>query len=332
MLLRFFKGTAPGVIFMIAVTFIGVWLTAFLHPATTNHYSFCEYQMPLYEAFTSVAGPGHIFTSSLSFAITALLLFLLVNFNTTVFFINVRTFLPAFIFIVIVAIFPEYKMMNPAIPASLIFMVALKRIMAGYQTKGIAYNYFDAGILISTGSLIYVNLIWFGVIIIIGIVILRTVNISEIALALLGLITPYLITYGLYYVLGHTPNDFLSLVYNNLAIEHEGYIFQRLTIVTLIFVAILVIMSIGYLIMVLNSKKIKSRKTFTLLIWVFIISVAVYFLVPSVSVEMIWISGVPVSYFLAHYFILTRKKLVSEIFFTLLFVLVLLIQALYIFL
>ena len=203
---------------------------------------------------------------------------------------------------------------------------------SGFQTKGIAYNFFDAGILISTGSLIYVNLIWFGVIIIIGIVILRTVNISEIALALLGLITPYLITYGLYYVLGHTPNDFLSLVYNNLTIEHEGYIFQRLIIVTLIFVAILVIMSIGYLIMVLNSKKIKSRKTFTLLIWVFIISVAVYFLVPSVSVEMIWISGVPVSYFLAHYFILTRKKLVSEIFFTLLFVLVLLIQALYIFL
>jgi len=317
---------------MIAVTFIGVWLTPFLHQATTNHYSSYEYQMPLYEVFTSVTGPGHILSSSLSFAITALLLFLLVNFNTTVFFINVRTFLPALIFIVIVAIFPEYQMMNPAIPASLIFMVALKRIMAGYHTKGIAYNFFDAGILISTGSLIYVNLIWFGVIIIIGIVILRTVNISEIALALLGLITPYLITYGLYYVLGHAPDDFLSLVYNSLTIEHEGYIFQRLTIVTLIFAAILVIMSIGYLIMVLNSKKIKSRKTFTLLIWVFIISVAVYFLVPSVSVEMIWISGIPVSYFLAHYFILTRKKLVSELFFTILFVLVLLIQALYVFL
>jgi hypothetical protein len=317
---------------MIAVTFIGVWLTPFLHPATTNHYSSYEYQMPLYEVFTSVTGSGHILSSSLSFAMTALLLFLLVDFNTTVFFINVRTFLPALVFIVIVAIFPEYQMMNPAIPASLILMLALKRIMAGYQTKGIAYNFFDAGILISTGSLIYANLIWFGVIIIIGIVILRTVNISEIALALLGLITPYLITYGLYYVLGYAPDDFLSLIYYSLTIEQEGYIFQRLTIVTLIFEAIFVIMSIGYLIMVLNSKKIKSRKTFTLLIWVFIISVAVYFLVPSVSVEMIWISGIPVSYFLAHYFILTRKKLVSELFFTILFVLVLLIQALYVFL
>ena len=332
MLLRFFKGTGPGVLFLIAVTFIGVWLNTFFHPATVNHYSSYEYQMPLYEVFTNITGPGHILASSLSFAITAFLLFLIVNFNTTVFFINVRTFLPALIFIFIVAIFPEYQMLNPAIPASLIFMVALKRIMAGYHTQGIAYSFFDAGILIGTGSLIYANLIWFGVIIIIGIVILRTVNISEIALALLGLITPYLITFGLYYVLGHAPDDLLSLIYYNLIIEQEAYIFQRLTIVTLIYEAIIVIMSIGFLIMLRNSKKIKSRKTFSLLIWVFIISVAVYFLVPSVSVEMIWISGIPVSYFLAHYFILTRKKLVSEIFFSLFFVLVLLIQALYIFL
>ena len=40
-----------------------------------------------------------------------------------------------------------------------------------------AGNFFDAAILISTGSLFYANLIWFGLLVIIGIALIRTVDI-----------------------------------------------------------------------------------------------------------------------------------------------------------
>ena len=60
-------------------------------------------------------------------------------------------------------------------------MLAVIRIIDGYRKAGIANNFFDAGILISTGSLFYANLIWFGVLVIIGIALIRTVSISEIA-------------------------------------------------------------------------------------------------------------------------------------------------------
>ena len=73
-------------------------------------------------------------------------------------------------------------------------------------------------------------------------------------------------------------------------------------------------MSIAYLFTLLNTKKIKSRKTFSLLIWTFLISVAVYFIMPSVSVEIIWITAIPASYFLTHYFVFMKKKLMPEIF------------------
>jgi hypothetical protein len=76
----------------------------------------------------------------------------------------------------------------------------------------------------------------------------------------------------------------------------------------------------------MNKKKIQARKTFSLLIWLFIISIAVYFLLPSVSVEIVWITGIPISYFLAHYFEFFRKKLVTEIIFSLFFLLIILIQ------
>ena len=90
--------------------------------------------------------------------------------------------------------------MNPVIPASIFLMMAIMRIMDGYHKTGTAYNYFDAGLLISTGSLFYANLIWFGLLVIIGIALLRTGNLKEIVISIFGLLTPYLITFGLYYV------------------------------------------------------------------------------------------------------------------------------------
>ena len=158
MLLRFFKGTSPGVIFLIAVIFITVWISAFFHLSSVAQYSYFEYQMPLYGLLVGILGSGQLLVNLLSFLIATLLVFLIINFNTTLFFINERTFLPALLFIIVIGIFPEYQKLNPAIPASLLFLLALKRIMAGYHKQGIAYNFFDAGILISTGSLFYANL------------------------------------------------------------------------------------------------------------------------------------------------------------------------------
>jgi hypothetical protein len=202
--------------------------------------------------------------------------------------------------------------------------------MDSYRKQGIVYNYFDAGILISTGSLFYANLIWFGLLVIIGIALLRSSNIVEITTSVLGLITPYVITFGVYYVVGKDLRVLISLIEHNLIGKSEAYEFSRLSIVAIISIGIIVIVSIGHLFRLLNTKKIRSRQTFFLLIWGFIISIGVYVFVPSASVEMIWIMIIPVTYFLTHYFVFVRRKLVPEIFFSVIFVLVLLIQIWYI--
>jgi hypothetical protein len=46
---------------------------------------------------------------------------------------------------------------------------------------------------------------------------------------------------------------------------------------------------------------------------------------------MIWITGIPAAYFLAHYYVFARKKLIPEIMFTGLILLILLLQGLNIF-
>jgi hypothetical protein len=285
--------------------------------------------MPLYGLLKLAIYNSHNLGVILSFLIVCLISFLVVNFNTTVFFINERTFLPALIYILLGGFFPDHQLMNPVLPASIFLMLALYRIMDGFHKTGTAYNYFDAAVLISIGSLFYVNLIWFGLLVIIGIAIMRTWNLNEIVISIIGLLTPWFITFGLYYVIGKDVHGLMKLIGDNLFTRAIYYPFPKLTIVALIFSGALMVVSLVHLIKLMNTKKIKSRKTFSLLIWSFIIAVIVYFAVPSVSIEITWLMGIPVSYFLTHYFVFVKKKLVPEILFSLFIIYILFIQIWY---
>jgi hypothetical protein len=329
MLLRIFKGTGPGVILLIFVTLVGVWLSAIMHPPVNLTVLYETKPMPLYGILKIIINNHQGFGVILTFLMVSVLSVLLVTFNTSVFFINERTFLPALFYVLIGGIFPEYQLLNPVLPAAIFLLLSFIRIMDGYHITGTAYNYFDAGILIGTGSLFYANLIWFGVLLIIAIILIRTGNLKELVISLAGLLTPYLITFGIYYVAGKDVGSLMRLFSDNLFTPSVGYQFTRLTYAALIFFSVVILISIIQLFKYMNSKKIKSRKTFSLLIWTFLISLFTYILVPSVSVEMICLTCIPVSYFIAQYFILVKKKMIPEILFLLIFVFVVLIQVLH---
>ena len=61
----------------------------------------------------------------LSFLMVSLMAFLLVNFNTTVFFIHERTFLPALFYVLLGGFFPDHQLLNPVLPASIFLMLAI---------------------------------------------------------------------------------------------------------------------------------------------------------------------------------------------------------------
>ncbi|MCJ7446609.1 MAG: DUF6427 family protein [Bacteroidales bacterium] len=330
MLLRIFKGTRPLVISLIIITVGAVWISAFLNPQNPGSFQYETSPMPLYGLVKSIIGDGALPGVIFSFLLFSLLIYLLVNFNTTLFFINERTFLPAVIYVLISGLFPQNQLLNPVLPAAIFLMLAIIRIMGAYRKPGTAFNFFDAGLLISIGSFFYCNLIWFALLLFAGIALLRTINFNEIALSFLGIITPYVITTGLYYVIGKDIGALFTDVKINLFGESSGYYFSRLTIVVLIFCGLMILVSLAYLITRINIQKIKSRKTFYLLLWAFSISLALYIILPSVSVEMVWITGIAASYILAHYFVFVKKKLLPEIIFTVFFMLILLVQLLYI--
>jgi hypothetical protein len=326
MFLRLFKGAGPGVLLLIIITLVAVWIGAFLDPTAVTFSDYETNPMPLYALLKLAIGNNALTGVVFSFLLVSLISFLLVNFNTSEVFISERTFLPALFYILVIGLFPGYQILNPVLPASLFLLLALKRIIKSYHKPGIAYNFFDAGILISTGSLFYADLLWFGLIIIIGISLIRTGNFIEITTSIIGLLTPYVLAFGIFYVSGKGAGALLTVLKSNLLGISSGFLFHGFTLVALILASVIVAGSVIYLLGLMNTKKIKSRITFNLLIWIFIISVGIYIILPSVSAEIVWIIAIPVSYFQAHYFVYNKNKLMPGILFSLFFILVLVLQ------
>ena len=326
MFLRFFKGTVPIVILMIAIIFIAAWIPVFFSKSIIQNNVSYDNPMPLFGLLEYLSASRVWISNVVAALICAVLAFLITHLNTTHLFLNERTFVPSLIFILIIALFPQYQSLNPVLPASLFIVFALKRMLESYHMKGVAYNFFDAGILIGIGSLFYANLIWFGVLVFIGIAILRSVNVAEIFISILGLITPYIIMFGLYYLLDYDLNKLYLLIYNNIFTEAAGFSFSKFTIAALTFLSIFAVFSLVQALIFQKTKKIKSRKTFSLLTWMLFIAISVYFFVPSSSLELIWIAGIPLSYFISYYLIFSKRKIFSEILLSLFFLITLLIQ------
>lgn len=326
MFLRRFKGTGPDVVFLVVIITFLVWLRPFLNPDLNSRIVFDGNPMPLFGIIVKIAGQSHFFGIFLTFLMVLLTEFLLVNFNTSQFFISERTFLPALFYGLLSCLVPGQQVLNPALPAAIFLILAIRRIMDSYKIQYTAYSFFDAGLLISTGSLFYINLLWFGFLLIVGILLLRTLNIKEFIISLLGLATPWFIVFGTYYVTGQDVASLATTIKVNLFSQGPGFTLPAISIVLLVIYGIIVLLSIVYLYSVINSKKIKSRKTFRLFSWTFLISAGIYLFIPGVTEEIIWIAGIPVIYFLSHYFVFVRTRLIPEILFLILFVISALIQ------
>jgi len=329
MILKLFKGIGPGVIFLISVSLLLLWMGSFISPAADQDALYDKYPLPLYSLLKTLLGNIPYAGLLFSMIIVSVIAFISVSFNTADFFIHERTFFPAFFYILLSGIFPGYQLLNPVIPASLLLLFAIIRINDVYRKAGTANNFFDAGLLIGTGSLFYGNLIWFLLIILIGIAIFRSFNIIEITTSFIGLLVPWVLTFGYYYIFGKDTGSLIALMKNNIAGLPERYLFSTMEIVVLSVISLVILVSFVYLLMTMNSKKIKSRKTFYLLIWVFLVTVALYAFVPSVSVEIVWILFIPFSYLLTHFFLFFKKGLFREVLFYLLLSQILLMQILH---
>lgn len=329
MLLRKFRQAGPDVMILIVIILLMTWIGAFLHPRLPSAMGYDEMPMPLFGLMLSLTDFSPFFSVLTAFLLALLVAYLLVNFNTREFFISERTFLPAVVFTLMTAIFPEFQFLNPVLPAAVFLILAIRSIVGSYKVHGTAFSFFDAGILIGTGSLFFAPLIWMGFLLVAGVVILRSVMPKEIIISVLGLATPLFIVYGIMYVSGENMHDQLASAEWNLFVREVGYSVKGLKLAIIMAAGMVVLIALAQLVPALNMKKVKSRKTFMLLFWTFIIALGIAVFSRSVSGEIHWLLIIPPSYVITHYFVFSRSRRIPDIVLTVLFLLAAAAQAVY---
>lgn len=307
-----FRGTGPGIILIIFFAALSLWGKA-LFGGGNGFNAFDSGKMIFYGLFGHLTESGSIAGTILAFSLVMVTVALIITFNTRTLFLNERTFLPGFIYILITSLIPDYQYLNPVIPSVILLHLAVMRIAGSYRKNGTAFCYFDAALMIGTGSLFYANLIWYGLILFIGLGLLRSPDVREVIVSVLGLLTPYVFVFGIYYVAGSDLAVLTSAIENSLFGAGIEPSFPRIVIVSLLFVAFTILIAAIHLGSLFSTIKVKARKIFSLQVWVALITIAVYFISPSGNAELLYIFALPSSYMLSNYYIHARgSRIIHE--------------------
>ncbi len=313
-MIKLFRGTGIVPLLLLSLITVALWLQYFIYPPQMIQLPDGD-AMPLWELLFNFLSRFPILAVILSFILMVIMVIVMIRFNTTIFFIPRRTYFPALFFILYYSVFANEMILNPALPAALLIMVGLWRMMAAYRMNGMAFNFFDAAVLISSAGMFYAGSVWFVLLVFTGALILRSPDFREITVTLAGALLPWIILYAIWYLTGGSMSDLTEIIRHNLFDKMPSADWNRTLVILLIVIAVGFLPALLSLIRDMPTQKIKSRKTFELLLWMMVICAAAYAITPSVSVEISAIAAIPVSFIMANYCAFTRRLVITEIMF-----------------
>jgi hypothetical protein len=313
-MIRLFRGTGIGPLLVMILIAVALWIQYFINPPQVILPPGGD-AMPLWDLIFAPLSRFPILAVIISLVLMVIMVMVMIRFNTTLFFIPRRTYFPALFFILYYSAFPAGMILNPALPAALLIMVGIWRMMDAYKVNGMAFNFFDAALFISSAGMFYAGALWFVLLVLTGVLILRSPDFREIIITVAGALLPWIILYAVWYLKGSSMADLTEIIRHNLFDKMPPIFWSRALIILFIVIAVGFLPALLSLIREMPTLKIKSRKTFELLLWMMLICGGAYAFAPSVSVEMNAITVIPVSFIMANYFAFTRRLVTTEILF-----------------
>lgn len=320
-MIRLFRGSGIGPVAVLILAALALWAEYFISPPQLSVASEIV-PMPLWGLLIGSLSASPLLSVILSFLFVLAVVMVMVRFNTSIFFIPRRTFLPGLLFLMLYSVFHSEMVLNPALPASLLILAGTWRMISSYRVNGMTFNFFDAALMISSAGLIYAGSVWFILLVFIGALVLRSPDARELTLAFIGALLPWIVMYAVWYITGGDPGDLSEIIRHNLFDRAPSVYWSRTLIILLIILGISFLPSLIYLARQMPTYKIRSRKTFELFIWTLVVSAAAFILVPAVSVEIMAVASLPLAFISANHLAFTRRTVVAEIIFWLIAVMI----------
>lgn len=324
MILNFFKQTLPQVIIIIIVLAISLWIKSILSVQLTPFY-FESISMPFFSIITNWITGNVLWGRIISFFVLLFTGFYLLQINSKHIVIKQRTYLLSFFYIIIISSVTYIQQLNPGVFAAFCIVFAIDHILSIYHKEQTLDNLFKAGFFVALASLFYAPSIFYFIAIILSIISIRSFNLREWFAAIFGLLTPlFFYTFYFYFV----KNDLYS-AYNlfkiNLFTEVNSISNPMLYIIYGFGILLFMVTGV-YLVKTLSAQKISVRKFHGVFFWFNLVSILIIILIPCVSIEIIFLALIPITFQYTHFFTTTNKKFWPNLLFLLVLVFALLLQ------
>lgn len=320
---KIFNNNNPVVFFLMPLLLVLIWIKSFINGIQLPVDS--SIQMPLFAIFSELTFQKTFLTLLLALGLIIGQIILLIRLNVKYIFIENRSFLPAFLFILISGSFLPLQQLYPALCGNIFLLFAMNKLLSTYKQEKNFSKVFDISFLISIGSLFYFNLVYFLVFIWIAFLILKPFRLGEWLISVLGFVTPYFFMAS-YYYLADKPDGFWGLIKSNFYYKATHFLWNYSYYIFIFFLMFLALISTLYFLQGINVKKIMTRRYYTVLILLVIYSVLPFVFLKSASIELLIVISLPLSFLISYYLVTLRKKWIQELWIVVLLFLLIFIQ------
>ena len=325
MILRVLKSNRSVNYFLFPMLGILFWLNTLLNPQA---YAFFkgENENILYAPISQWLG-GYLFLQdALALLLLIVLAFLVQQVNNRYNFIRIRTILPAPLFVIIISGFTKMHTLHPVYFAAIFLVLAIYRFFSAFDKVKPYSAAFDTGFLLGLASLFYFNISILFPAFFIGIGILsREYQWRQYVLILLGFLLPILFALG-YGVFTDNFLELLKTFERNILTPNNHFKSNIALNVFMGYLAILTIIGSIKIIQQYDRKKVSTRKYFSVFFLIFVFSLVSFFFIPATSQEMLVITTIPLTFLISNFFVFLKSLFCGELLFSLLFVIVLVLQ------
>jgi hypothetical protein len=317
MLLKLFKSNHPVVIILIPVLATLLWLPGLLPQLPVTVQPYTGPQMPAFRLVLELLGGQGQATRIVALVLIIFQAYIIIRLNYKFIFIENKTYLPAVLYVILASALSRLQHLHPVVLANFFLMAAINRTFVISKQKLLLKQYFESGFLIGLGGLFYppfilvLPVVWFTLFI------LRSFNGREWFSTLIGFFTPPSMYLAVLFLL-NKMQAFINPL--NAYVNYNAKLFtiSDISFWALVVIGFILIIALFNSLRFIGTKKINTRKYFSLLFWFLALSVAIIIVAKPVGYEFVYVIALPLSIQLAGYFIEVRNRWWSELSFTLL--------------
>lgn len=310
---RRFDFSAPPTFVSVLLACMVCWVVSYLYSVGFPVYGEVT-ATPLWSLICQ-ALPGKAVTYIIGMALMAGGAFLLHRANYVLVLIREKTMLPFLFYILFISTNPDFFPLKSTSVGVFCLILAIYQLFTSYHDPEAREKAYSAALLIGIGSLLWIHLLWFLPLFWLGMYNFRSLTPRTFMASVLGVATVYWFLLGwCVWQRDFTPFTLpFSMLFKIRFLATDGIVL--LDWISIFTIALLTVVASLNILLHDMEDSLRSRQFLSFLIAMSVWAFSLYFLYEQVSEEFLETACVPASILIAHFFTVTRGRIIIGAFY-----------------